>query len=61
MQPVNLLANLPDARQAEQFETLLQKPGIRIERIVSAGQSSPPDFWYDQPEGEWVMVLHHRV
>ena len=35
----------------------MQRPGLRIERIVSTGQCSPPDFWYDQPEGEWVIVL----
>ena len=35
----------------------MRHPGVRIERIVSTGQCSPPDFWYDQPEGEWVVVL----
>ena len=42
---------------AERFDTLLTRPGVRIERIVSTGQASPPDFWYDQHEGEWVAVL----
>lgn len=41
----------------ETFETLLAKPGLRIERILSSGQASPPDFWYCQPQDEWVMVL----
>ena len=41
----------------EQFLDLLQRPGLRIERIVSTGQCSPPGFWYDQPDGEWVAVL----
>lgn len=36
---------------------MLSRPGVRIERIVSTGQSSPPGFWYNQDEGEWVMVL----
>ncbi len=31
--------------------------GVRIERIVSTGQNSPPGFWYDQDEHEWVAVL----
>jgi cupin 2 domain-containing protein len=30
---------------------------VRIERIVSHGHSSPPDFWYDQQQAEWVVVL----
>ena len=41
----------------EQFLELLKRPGLRIERIVSTGQSSPPDFWYDQPDGEWVLLI----
>ena len=30
---------------------------IRIERIVSTGQASPPGFWYDQEQDEWVVLL----
>ena len=30
---------------------------IRIERIVSEGDISPENFWYDQDEWEWVTVL----
>jgi hypothetical protein len=54
---VNLLAPLPDARAAEAVDILLSRPGIRIERIVSLGEASPPGFWYDQDEGEWVLLL----
>jgi cupin 2 domain-containing protein len=54
---VNLLSPLPDAGSAEHVDTLLNQPGLRIERIVSWGQPSPPGFWYDQPEAEWVVVL----
>jgi hypothetical protein len=36
---------------------------VRIERIISHGHASPADFWYDQPQHEWVIVLrlhcHH--
>ena len=42
---------------SEQFVELLSRPGLRIERIVSTGQSSPPGFWYDEPTGEWLVVL----
>ena len=41
----------------EQFLDLLERPGLRIERIVSTGQCSPPGFWYDQPDGEWVLLI----
>lgn len=30
---------------------------LQAERIVSNGQSSPPGFWYDQPDDEWVALL----
>ena len=46
-----------DTPAHETFEDLLARPDILIERIVSTGQSSPPGFWYDQPYGEWVVVL----
>lgn len=54
----NLFANLPGVpEQNERFSELLKCPGLRIERIVSTGQASPPGFWYDQAEGEWVVLL----
>jgi len=54
---MNLLAGLPANLSTEETTPLLQGTHVRIERIVSYGQASPPGFWYDQPEGEWVMVL----
>src|SRR5712691_6097314 len=54
---VNLLRDLPDAGAGEISETIVTTPGLRVERIVSLGQASPPGFWYDQPETEWVMLL----
>ena len=55
--PENLLRDLPDARGGEVTEILLAAPELRIERIVSLGQASPPGFWYDQDETEWVLLL----
>jgi cupin 2 domain-containing protein len=58
MAPPNLYGGLPLIPEAEErFETLLAKPGVRIERIVSTGQASPPGFWYDQEQAEWVVLL----
>lgn len=54
----NFFADLPAApAAAERFDTLLARPGLRIERIVSTGQASPPGFWYEQAEAEWVALL----
>jgi cupin 2 domain-containing protein len=43
--------------EPEQVELLLTTPTFRLERIVSAGHVSPPGFWYDQDEHEWVCLL----
>tara|TARA_R100000306_G_scaffold62535_1_gene72508 strand:+ start:200055 stop:200387 length:333 start_codon:yes stop_codon:yes gene_type:complete len=57
MQTANFFEALPDVLDSEQFATVLNSPGIRIERIVSQGHTSPAEGWYDQDEHEWVMVL----
>ena len=54
---MNLLRDLPDARASEITEVIGGAQGVRIERIVSLGQSSPAGFWYDQAETEWVLLL----
>ena len=53
----NLFAELPTELPEELFTTLVAASDVRIERIVSQGHASPADFWYDQPQDEWVMVL----
>jgi cupin 2 domain-containing protein len=53
----NLFANLPKDLPEELVNVILESQNLRIERIVSLGQSSPEGFWYDQDEHEWVMVL----
>lgn len=53
----NLFANLPEDRAQEEFLDLLTLPSVRVERITSRGQTTPEGEWYDQEEGEWVMVV----
>jgi len=58
----NLFAHLPAATENEErFDTLLERPGLKIERIVSTGQRSPPGFWYDQHTAEWVVLLQGQA
>ena len=54
---MNLFHPLPDDLTEEVFTELLRQDAIRIERIVSHGHASPEDFWYDQDEHEWVLLL----
>ena len=53
----NIFQEIPSDLTQEIFETLLQKENIRIERILSYGQSSPTEGWYDQDEHEWILLL----
>jgi cupin 2 domain-containing protein len=54
----NLRRNVP-ARPLpdEVVELLLEREGLRIERIVSTGQTTPEGKWYDQETDEWVLVV----
>jgi cupin 2 domain-containing protein len=53
----NLFAPLPAEIPAEIFQVLLKTRNFRLERIVSAGQATPPGEWYDQHTHEWVVLL----
>lgn len=53
----NLFSELDRSLPEELAETLVNSSSVRIERIVSTGQTSEPDYWYDQDEAEWVVVL----
>jgi cupin 2 domain-containing protein len=53
----NLLMDLPENVPDELFQTILDKPDIRIERIVSLGHASPEGCWYDQDQHEFVVLL----
>lgn len=39
----------------ELFDTLLESPGLRVERIVSTGQVT--EDWYDQTSDEFVLLF----
>ena len=53
----SLFADIPRAMENEQFADLYAAPGIRIERIVSAGHATPPSEWLEQDWTEWVALL----
>ena len=54
----SLMSDLPSQPlAAEVAQTLLARPGLRIERIVSSGQATPEGQWYDQASDEWVLVV----
>jgi cupin 2 domain-containing protein len=53
----NLFADIPSRIPEELAQTLLTRPGLRIERIVSRGHASPEGVWLDQDIDEWVILI----
>lgn len=53
----NIFRDIPGDLSSEMFEDILRSPGIRVERILSKGHTSPETGWYDQDENEWVLLI----
>ena len=53
----NLFVNQSTDIDGESFALLFENGTAKVERIVSHSHQSPPDFWYDQADDEWVIVL----
>ncbi|MDY0132088.1 MAG: phosphoribosylaminoimidazole carboxylase [Desulforegulaceae bacterium] len=49
--------NIPSKIKDELFETIIENKNIKIEKIISKGNSYPKEFWYDQKLNEFVVVL----
>ncbi|MFQ4139309.1 cupin domain-containing protein [Nodosilinea sp. PGN35] len=55
--PDNLFELPAPLPEAESFSALFETPHLRVERILSSGQTTPPGQWYDQSQNEWVVLL----
>lgn len=54
----SLNAELPTGPIADElFDGLVETRAVRIERIVSMGQVTPEDAWYDQGRDEFVLLV----
>jgi len=54
----NLRSGLPPLPLPDEVaDPLVERQGLRIERIVSTGQATPEGQWYDQDTDEWVLVV----
>jgi cupin 2 domain-containing protein len=53
----NLLTSLPPTGDAEVIDALVTRRSLRLERIISHGHASPPGFWYDQDQHEFVFLV----
>lgn len=60
MDPTNLFE--PGEPTPEETVTVLyDSDGTRIEQIISWGQATDENFWYDQDEDEWLILLKGRA
>ena len=41
----------------EVFTDLISAESVRIERIISSGQTTEAGEWYDQDSDEWVLLI----
>lgn len=57
MKPDNIFSHIPSDIPDEIFETIAAGGAVRIERIISRGQVTPPGSWYDEELSEWVILL----
>ncbi len=57
----NILSAIPPRSKEEYVDVLAEGRHVRVERIVSRGHKSPRGFWYDQEQGELVVLLKGRA
>jgi cupin 2 domain-containing protein len=58
VQAGSLQTGLPVPSVADEvLEVLVERPDVRIERIVSTGQTTPDGAWYDQEGNEFVLLV----
>lgn len=57
----NLLKNIPRALPEELIEVLCQSREMWVERIVSRGHHSPEEFWYDQDDHEFIVLIKGKA
>ena len=57
MIPNNLFQDIPDSLPQELCSVLAENKNVKIERIVSDGHASPEEFWCDQEQNGWVLLV----
>ena len=57
MEKYNIFEEIIIDKNEEKFFEIFKNETIKIEKIVSNGQTSPKNFWYEQEENEFILVL----
>lgn len=53
----NIFDEISYDKNEEKFFEIFKNEIIKIEKIVSNGQKSPENFWYEQEKSEFILVL----
>ena len=61
MEKKNLFSDIPLTIKKEIFEVISISRDVKIERIISKGQTTPAGEWYDQESNEFVVLLKGRA
>jgi cupin 2 domain-containing protein len=57
----NLFDPRPEGEVGEKIIPLIQRDALQLESIVSHGQPTEENFWYDQPRAEWVLLTQGKA
>lgn len=57
MKKYNIFEKIIVNKKEEIFFEIFKNETIKIEKIVSNGQKSPENFWYEQEKSEFILLL----
>ena len=57
MNKYNIFEEIIIDKNEEKFFEIFRNETIKVEKIVSNGQKSPDNFWYEQEESEFILLL----
>ena len=57
MEKYNIFDKIIVDKEEEIFLEIFKNETIKIEKIVSNGQKSPENFWYEQEKSEFILLL----
>ena len=53
----NFFETFEEKPTEEIIEKILENKNLKLERIITNGQITPPGEWYNQENDEWVLLL----
>lgn len=57
IEKTNIFDNIQVDKKNEKFFEILHSKTVKIEKIVSNGQQTHEDYWYNQDKNEFVLIL----